>query len=205
MAVIGGVVEMEDNSTVFKKPNILSIEEEHSQREINEKDSTNLFGGSGSSKSSSGKKGKVVVAKWFNVQRMNEVDDEVAEFFFFNGISFNATRPPQYKEMMKKVIVVGPSFQPPGYNKLRPTLLDIGVKKMQGVMEGLKKSWVEYGCSITMDSWTNIQQRPLLNIIITFPTGPYFLREIDCTGKRKDATFQYELLREAIEEIGPTN
>jgi hypothetical protein len=46
----------------------------------------------------------------FNVQRKNEADDAVAEFFFANGISFNATHSPQYKEMMRKVIVVGPSF-----------------------------------------------------------------------------------------------
>ena len=107
--------------------------------------------------------------------------------------------------MIRKVIVAGPSFQPLGYNKMRTTLLDRGVSKMEGVMEGLKKSWVDYGCSIVMDGWTNIQQRPLLNIIIASPSGPYFLRATDCTRKMKDAAYQYEELKDAIEEIGPTN
>ena len=145
------------------------------------------------------------MTEMFNVQRKNEAEDAIAKFFFANGISFNATRSPQYKEMMVKIYASGPSFQPPGYNKLRTTLLDRGVSKMQGVMEGLRKSWVDYGCSIVMDGWTNIQQRPLLNIIVTSPSGPYFLKAIDCSGKMKDAAFQYEVLKDAIEEIGSSN
>jgi hypothetical protein len=76
---------------------------------------------------------------------------------------------------------------------------------MQGLMEGLRKSWVVYGCSIVMDGSTSIQQRPLLNIISASPKGPYFLREIDCSRKMRDATFQFEVLKDAIEEISPTN
>ena len=72
-------------------------------------------------------------------------------------------------------------------------------------MEGLKKTWVEYGCSIIMDGQTNIQQRPLLNINVTSPSGPYFLNAIDCTEKMKDGAYQYEVLNDANEEIGPTN
>ena len=132
---------------------------------------------------------KAAVIEMFNTQCKEEADDAVAEFFFANGISFNATRSPLYKEMIRKVFAAGPSFQPPGYNKMRTTLLDRGVSKMQGLMEGLRKSWVVYGCSIVMDGWKNIQKRPLLNIIVTSPKGPYFLRAIDCSGKMKDATF----------------
>lgn len=53
--------------------------------------------------------------------------------------------------------------------------------------------------------WTDIQQRPLLNIIVTSPAGPYFFRAIDCSGKLKDATFMFEILKDAIEEVGPSN
>ena len=61
------------------------------------------------------------------------------------------------------------------------------------------------GCSIVMDGWTDITKRPLINIIVTCVDGPFFLRAIDCSGKRKDAAFQFELLRDAIEEVGPEN
>lgn len=54
------------------------------------------------------------------------------------------------------------------------SLLYSKVTKMPRLMEDLKQSWVQSGCSIVMDGWTNIQQRPLLNVIVTSPTGPYF-------------------------------
>ena len=56
-----------------------------------------------------------------------------------------------------------------------------------------------------MDGWTNIQQRPLLNIIVTSLAGPYFLKAIDCIGKLKDATFMFEILKDAIKQVGPSN
>jgi hypothetical protein len=34
----------------------------------------------------------------------------------------------------------------------------------------------------------------LINKIVTCLEGPFFLRAIDCFGKRKYATFQFELL-----------
>jgi hypothetical protein len=44
-----------------------------------------------------------------------------------NGISFNATCSPHYREMVKKIIVVGPTYIPPVYNKMRTSFLDKGV------------------------------------------------------------------------------
>jgi hypothetical protein len=203
MAATSGSIIAEteaDSPSIFKKPRVLgSMESSHG--ETDEHDQVDSIGCSSNTISSK----KLVVIEMFNTQRKEEADDAMDEFFFANGISFNATRSPLYKKMIRKVIAAGPSFQPPGYNKMRTTLLDRGVSKMQGLMEGLRKSWVVYGCSIVMDGWTNIQQRPLLNIIVTSPKGPYFLRAIDCSGKMKDAAFQFEVLKDAIEENGPTN
>ena len=56
-----------------------------------------------------------------------------------------------------------------------------------------------------MDGWTYIRQRPVLNVIATSPERPYFLKAIDCSGKTKDATFMFEMLKDAIDEVGPSN
>jgi hypothetical protein len=45
----------------------------------------------------------------------------------------------------------------------------------------------------------------LLNIIVTSLAKPYFLRAIDCNGKIKDATFMFEVLKDEIDEVGPSN
>ena len=126
-------------------------------------------------------------------------------FFMANGISFNATHSRYYKQMVRKIIVVGPGYTPPGYNKMRTSLLDKGVTRMKGLTGDLKQSWILTGCSIVIDGWTDIQQRPLLNIIVTSLARPYFLRAIDCGGKLKDATFMFEVLKDAIDEVGPSN
>ena len=168
-----------------------NIQTESIQRHSNQ-------GGSNSKRSES-------ILKMYNVVHRDEADDAIADFFMANGISFNATRSPYYKEMVKKIQAAGIGYVPPGYNKMRTSLLDRGVTRMQVLMEDLKQSWVHSGCSIVMDGWTNIQQRPLLNVIVTSPEGPYFLRAIDCSGKLKDATFMFEMLKDAIDEVGPSN
>ena len=53
--------------------------------------------------------------------------------------------------------------------------------------------------------WTDIAKRPLINIIVTCRERPFFLRSFDCSGKCEVATFQFELLRDAIEEFGSRN
>ena len=56
-----------------------------------------------------------------------------------------------------------------------------------------------------MDGWTDIRHRPLINIIVTSVAGPYFLRAIDCSGHSKDAHYQFQILKNAVEEVGPQN
>ena len=141
----------------------------------------------------------------YNVVHRDEADDAISDFFMANGIPFNATRSPQYKTMVKKIHAAGSGYAPPGYNKMRGSLLDRGVTRMQMLTEDLKQSWVHSGCSIVMDGWTYIQLRSLFNVIVTSPEGPYFLKAIDCSGKYKDATFMFEMLKDAIEEVGPSN
>ncbi|KAH9293455.1 hypothetical protein KI387_041340, partial [Taxus chinensis] len=152
-----------------------------------------------------GKRKTSTVTGMFNVQSREVADSSIAKFFFANAIPFHVSRSPFFKQMFKDVIVVGSSYVPPGEHKLRTSLLDKEYSKVSVVMEEMRQTWIRVGCSIIMDGWTDIKHRPLINIIVTCPVGPYFLRAIDCTGKRKDATFQFQILKDAIEEIGPSN
>eukprot|EP01018_Ginkgo_biloba_P021234 Gb_08903 [translate_table: standard] len=53
-----------------------------------------------------------------------------------------------------------------------------------------------------MDGWTDICNRPLLNIIVSSTLGPYSFRAIDCSGKEKNTFFLRDALSDAIEEVG---
>ena len=145
------------------------------------------------------------VIDMFDSKAREEADDAIGKFFYAVGIPFNVARSPYYKEAMAKVAKAGTSYVPPGDTKLRTTILDRNYSKVNVLMEEMKVTWVSHGCSIIMDGWTDIRHRPLINIIVSCKDGPYFLRAIDCFGKQKDVEFQYQILRNAIEEVGPSN
>ena len=107
--------------------------------------------------------------------------------------------------MVKEILSVGPSYAPPGEHRLRTSLLDKQYSKATMMMEEMRQTWIRTGCSIVMDGWSDIRHRPIINVIVTCPVGSYFLRAIDCSGKLKDADFQFGILREAVEEVGPSN
>ena len=56
-------------------------------------------------------------------------------------------------------------------------------------MAPLKGSWSVDGCSIVMDGWTDCRNRPLINIIVSSISDPYFLKAIDCFDQEKNTMF----------------
>jgi hypothetical protein len=135
------------------------------------------------------------ISNLFNMQLKDDIDDAIGKFFFANGIPFHVARSPYYKEMISMVARRGPSYVPPGETKLRTTILDKNYSKINLLMEKMKECWVKTGCNIVMDGWTDISHRPLINIMVTCTEGPYFLKVVDCSGHRKDADFQFEVLK----------
>eukprot|EP01018_Ginkgo_biloba_P023691 Gb_23815 [translate_table: standard] len=107
---------------------------------------------------------------------------------------------------MAKAIMGAPSgYTPPGFEKLRITLVDKEKARVKEEVAPLKHAWSIDGCSIVMDGWTDICNRPLLNIIVSSTSGPYFFRVIDCSGKEKNTFFLRDVLSGAIEEVGVSN
>ena len=153
--------------------------------------------------SDSGQPGSVT--NLFNTQAREMLDCSVPDFFYAHAIPFHVARSPFFKKMIRDVGSVGPSAVPPGDHKLRTTLLDKAYSKVSLVMEDMRRTWMKTSCSIVMDGWTDIRHRPLINVIVTSAAGSYFLKAVDCSGKHKDADFQFGILREAIEEVGPSN
>jgi hypothetical protein len=63
----------------------------------------------------------------------------------------------------------------------------------------------ECGCTIMSDGWSNVQNKPLLNFIVTTPKGNKFLYAVDTSGHVKDAAYIADRLADAIESQGPEN
>eukprot|EP01018_Ginkgo_biloba_P029365 Gb_35054 [translate_table: standard] len=106
---------------------------------------------------------------------------------------------------MVRAINNGPQgYKPLRYETLCTTLIDKDKSRVDKDLEPMRSEWPKVGCSIIMDGWTDRRNKPLINIIVSCPRVPYFMRAIDCSLKEKNAIFQSELLCEAIEDIGPS-
>lgn len=110
----------------------------------------------------------------FEIENRGEVDLAIARFFYANGISFNVAWSPYYGEMVKAIMGAPSGYKPPGFEKLHTTLVDKEKARVEEEVAPLKHAWSIDGCSIVMDGWTDICNSPLLNIIMSSTSGPYF-------------------------------
>eukprot|EP01018_Ginkgo_biloba_P019938 Gb_40356 [translate_table: standard] len=145
------------------------------------------------------------VQRLFEIENRGEVDLAIERFFYANGISFNVARSPYYGEMVKAIQGAPSGYKPPGFEKLRTTLVDKEKGRVEEEVAPLKHAWSIDGCSIVMDGWIDIRNRPLLNIIVSSTSGPYFFRAIDCSGEEKNTFFLRDVLSAAIDEVGVSN
>lgn len=84
-------------------------------------------------------------------------------------------------------------------------LVDKEKNCLEKTMAPLRGSWTVDGCYIIMDGCTDCRNRPLINIIVSSISSPYFLRDIHCFGQEKNVLFLKDHLCDAIVEVGPTN
>eukprot|EP01018_Ginkgo_biloba_P002088 Gb_15569 [translate_table: standard] len=130
-----------------------------------------------------------------------EVDLAMARFFFVIGISFNVVQSPYYDKMVRAINGAPRGYKPHDFEKLRTTLVDKEKARVEEEMGPLTHAWTIDGCSIVMDGWTDVHNRPLLNIIVSSKLGPYFLKAIDCSEQEKNTIFLRDALSDAIEEV----
>ena len=72
-------------------------------------------------------------------------------------------------------------------------------------MEEHKKAWKQYGCSIMSDSWTDGNNRCLINFLVNNHVGIWFLKSIDASNTIKNGELMFKHLDEVVEEIGEEN
>ncbi|KAH1266386.1 hypothetical protein GmHk_01G001888 [Glycine max] len=96
-------------------------------------------------------------------------------------------------------------YQPPGYNKLRTTLLQNEKRHVENLLQPIKNAWSQKGVSIVSDGWSDPQRRSLINFMAVTESGPMFLKVIDCSNEIKDKDFIAKHMREVIMEVGHSN
>ncbi|KAH1239093.1 hypothetical protein GmHk_08G023609 [Glycine max] len=133
----------------------------------------------------------------FNLQARKIHDHEIARMFYSSGMPFHLARNPHYSKAFAYAAnnqISG--YQPPGYNKLRTTLLQNERRHVENFQKGV---------SIVSDGWSDPQRRSLINFMAVMDSGPMFLKAIDCSNEIKDKDFIAKHMREVIMEVGHSN
>ncbi|KAG6491142.1 hypothetical protein ZIOFF_052474 [Zingiber officinale] len=144
--------------------------------------------------------------KSFNLNARDELHSEIARLFYTGGLSFNIARNPHYVRAFSLATQrTIPGYLPPGYNLLRTSLLQKEKAHIGKLLEPTKAAWKQKGVSICSDGWSDVQRRPLINIMAVCESGPMFLKAINCEGEYKDKAFISKLLINTINEVGHQN
>ncbi|GKA37840.1 putative hAT dimerization domain, ribonuclease H-like superfamily protein [Tanacetum coccineum] len=142
----------------------------------------------------------------FDVDTRTQLDQEIARMFFTGGLPFNLARNPYYLRAFTFAANQNlGGYVPPGYNKLRTTLLQQEKANVERLLKPIKETWREKGVTIVTDRWSDPQRRPIINFMATFENGPMFIKAVNCMGEFKSKEFIANLRKEIIDDIGHQN
>eukprot|EP00253_Pinus_taeda_P013226 PITA_13226 len=96
----------------------------------------------------------------------------------------------------------GPGFKAPTSESLRTDMLLESVQDVMLVLAEFRSSWVETGCTIMSDGWTDQRNRTLINFLVSCPAGTMFLKSVDASDKVKTAQLICEMMEEVVQEVG---
>lgn len=171
---------------------------------------TTTEGGSASSKLVSTKSSmcarQTSLMESFRGSLLEEAQMALAKGIFFSGNAISMVNNEHWKFSWKKIGEYGSGFSAPSYHSMRHNIMD---KCYGEVKERVNRIIISNlsitGCSMVCDGWSNIQRRPLINIMAVFPRGETFIRAIDSIGKIKSGAYIADVLNDVIDEIGANN
>ena len=109
-----------------------------------------------------------------------------------------------WKHAWKKIGEYGSGFSAPSYHTIRNELLDKCYEEVKERVSRIILSNISYsGCTIVSDGWSNVQRRPLINVMVVCPRGETFVKSIDSSGAIKSGAYIADVLTTVIQEVGP--
>ncbi|KAL0359856.1 UNVERIFIED_CONTAM: hypothetical protein Sangu_0835000, partial [Sesamum angustifolium] len=106
--------------------------------------------------------------------------------------------------MFDAAVAIGLGYKVPTYHDLRLPLLKDSKIELQLLVDNIRNIWVDCGCTIMGDGWTDNSDRTLINFLIYCPRGTIFWKSVDASDVVKDAQALFKLFKEVIEWAGPT-
>ncbi|KAE8720978.1 hypothetical protein F3Y22_tig00017792pilonHSYRG00049 [Hibiscus syriacus] len=148
---------------------------------------------------------KKLLEQSFSIMERSAIDLKIVKALCANGIPFNILRNPQFREMINAIRKASEGYKAPSSEKARTVLLDECVRDVEKDLTPFKDTWYSQGLSIVSDGWTNIKQKPLINVLVVNSRGSMFMYTEDFSGVEKTGKAIAEFLIQAIESVGPSN
>lgn len=142
------------------------------------------------------------ISEGFEKVDRSGVDRAVASMWYANGLAFNVARNAYTRAAFKAVAKAGDGYTLPGSEALRTSLLDSVFSQVETQLQPARDSRERFGCTLTGDGWTNIQNRSLLNFLVVSPDGPVFEAVVDTSGEEKNAQYIADEFIKVIERVG---
>jgi hypothetical protein len=140
----------------------------------------------------------------YHTTKWKELDEKWANFFYQANVSFNVVRHPLFTAGMQGTLLARFDYEPPSYHARRTTLIEPTKKHVEAKVKKATKQSIEvYGATICTDGWDNVTRRPLMNVMLSCPTGDIFLGSIDTTGNKNTKAYIATELKKFIEDVGP--
>ena len=111
-----------------------------------------------------------------------------------------------WKKTWKKIEEFGPGFSPPTYHSMQNDLLNkcYGHVK-EHVQRVILNNILLSGCTIVSDGWSNVQRKPLINIMIISTRGEMFVCAVDSVVSIKSRPYIANVISSVIDEVGASN
>jgi hypothetical protein len=140
----------------------------------------------------------------YHIAKRKELDEKWANFFYQANVAFNVVRHTSFTAAVRATSLARFDYEPPSYHAMRMTLLEPTKKHVEAEVKKATKQSIEvYGTTICTEGWDNVTRRPLMNVMLSCPTGDIFLGSIDTTGNKKTNAYITTKLKKFIEDVGP--
>ncbi|XP_012844773.1 PREDICTED: uncharacterized protein LOC105964816 [Erythranthe guttata] len=137
--------------------------------------------------------------------KWKDTDLAIALWFYDACIPFNACTSPYFQGAINKIASMGHGYTHPSYHALRVNLLNDAKTHVTLMIDSIRDTWADTGCTIMGDDWIDIRQRFLINFLVYCPKGISFIKYVDASDICTNADTLCNLCDDIVEWVGPRN
>jgi hypothetical protein len=148
----------------------------------------------------------VFVHDTYYINKLKELDEKWAAFFYESNVAFNVARHPALIVVPKATSTARFDYIPPTYHAMRTKHIKPKVNQVKAMIKKATKQSISlYGATICSDGWNNVIHRPLMNVMLVCLIGDVFIGSVDTIGYKKSKEYIVEELKTYIEVVVPNN